>query len=81
MSKLTSLEKDPKLMTLELLAKVWGVGPQAAQKLYSKGIKTIEQLRKKEDLLTSMQKIGLKYFEDFEERIPRAEATEISTTV
>jgi replicative superfamily II helicase len=49
------------------------LGPRGAEKLYQKGIKSIEDLRKNEDLLTSMQKIGLKYYEDFKERIPREE--------
>ncbi len=44
-----------------------------AKELYAKGIRTIEDLRKKQELLTDMQKIGLKYHEDFIERIPREE--------
>ena len=30
MSKLTNLEGDPKLMALDALAQIWGVGPQSA---------------------------------------------------
>ena len=30
MSKLTNLKEDPKLMALDALAQVWGVGPQSA---------------------------------------------------
>jgi DNA polymerase lambda len=44
---------------------VWGLGPKGAQKLYDKGFKTIEDLRKNPDVLTTMQKVGLKYYEDF----------------
>jgi DNA polymerase lambda len=56
---------------------VWGLGPRGAEKLYAKGIKSIEDLRKNEDQLTSMQKIGLKYYEDFKERIPREEVEQL----
>ena len=65
MSKLDELKSDKKMVVLETLAKIWGVGPVAAQKLYSAGIRTIEDVQKKTDLLTNHQKIGLKYYEDF----------------
>ena len=42
MSKLEELKKDPKLMVLETLGKVWGVGPVAAKNLYDRKIRTIE---------------------------------------
>ena len=65
MSKLDELKSDKKMVVLETLAKIWGVGPVAAQKLYSARIRTIEDVQKKTDLLTNHQKIGLKYYEDF----------------
>lgn len=85
MTKLANLEGDPKLIALEALAQIWGVGPQSASKLYSSGIHSIAQLRQKikenPDLLNSNQKIGLKYYEDFKERMPREEAAEIAEFV
>jgi nucleotidyltransferase/DNA polymerase involved in DNA repair len=56
---------------------VWGVGPVKAKQLYDAGIRSIEDLRKKQHLLTDMQKIGLKYHEDFSEKIPRDEVTQL----
>jgi 5'-3' exonuclease len=45
---------------------VWGLGPKGALKLYQRGIHSIEELRERQDeLLTDIQKIGLKYYEDF----------------
>jgi DNA polymerase lambda len=38
-------------------------------------------LRKKPELLLPLQQIGLKYFEDFNERMTRDEATAISNIV
>lgn len=50
------------------------IGPVAAQKLVKEeGITTIEELRKHPDKLTHQQKIGLKHYDDFEQRIPRDE--------
>ena len=67
-----------KTKSIEGLSEVWGIGPSLARKLYSKGIHSVDQLRgKNEKLLTTMQKIGLKYYEDLKERIPRSEAEEM----
>lgn len=81
MSKLETLKGDKKLVLLETFAKIWGVGAVAAEKLYQSGFRSIEELRKKPEILTQYQKIGLKYFEDFQEKIPRAQATIISNIV
>lgn len=79
MSKLENLQSDSKLTILETFNNVWGVGPAAAQKIYSSGVRSIEQLRKKqESLLNDRQIIGLKYYEDFLKKIPRDEATVIA---
>ena len=61
-----------------LLSNVYGIGPIKAKELVEKyGIKSIEELRERQDeLLNAVQKIGLKYYEDIEERIPRSEIDE-----
>ena len=64
-SKLSELKQDKKLAVLDELTKIWGVGPIAAQALYQRGIRTIEELWKKKCFLTANQQVGLKYFEDF----------------
>lgn len=53
------------------LMRVSGIGPVFALKLVNEGIVSIEQLKKHLNLLTNHQKIGLKYLEEFEEKIPR----------
>jgi hypothetical protein len=35
------------------------------------GIKSIDELKKRTDLLNKNQKLGLKYFEEFQQKIPR----------
>lgn len=52
---------------------IYGIGPAAIKKLNEQGIYYIEDLRNKEDLLNDKQKIGLKYWSELTERIPRQE--------
>jgi DNA ligase (NAD+) len=58
-----------------LFAKIHGVGPKKAKELVEKdGITTMEDLRKRKDeVLNNVQLKGLKYFNDIQKRIPRAE--------
>ena len=60
-----------------ILGEIYGVGPKKAKELVDKGITTIEQLREKQnELLNDVQKVGLKYYEDILQRIPRSEIEE-----
>uniref|UniRef100_A0A8B9ZR34 DNA polymerase n=1 Tax=Anas zonorhyncha TaxID=75864 RepID=A0A8B9ZR34_9AVES len=67
--------------SINLLTRVTGIGPAAARKFVEEGIKTLEDLRKNEHKLTHHQRIGLKYFEDFEKRIPREEMLQMQEIV
>ena len=69
------LERERK-NPLNLLTKVYGIGPKKAKEFIEKGITTIQDLRDNEDLLTKNMKIGVKYFDDIEARIPREEIDE-----
>jgi len=53
------------------LEAVWGVGPAKARKLYDDGIRSIADLRRNTASLTDQQKIGLKYHEDLQKKVPR----------
>ena len=70
-----ALEKQRK-NPINVLTKVYGIGPKKAQELIKKDITTIEKLRENEDELNDIQKVGLKYYEDINERIPRVEIDE-----
>ena len=62
---------------VNIFTKVYGIGPKKAKELVEKhGIKTIEKLRENQGLLNDKQVIGLKYYEDILERIPRSEIDE-----
>lgn len=76
LSKLEHFEKDEKVRTINLFGEVWGIGPATALKLYEKGYRTLDDL-KNEDSLTNSQRIGLKYFDDIKQRVPRHEVQEM----
>jgi len=59
---------------VNILGDIYGVGPKKAKELVEKGIVNIEQLRQRQDdVLNDIQKVGLKYYEDILQRIPRSE--------
>ena len=60
-----------------ILSDVYGVGPKKAKELVAKGITSIAQLRERQnEVLNDVQKVGLKYYEDIQEKIPRKEIDE-----
>ena len=71
---------DPKQEAINLFAGVWGAGPTTAEAWVSQGLKTLEDL-KNHGKLTRQQEIGLKYYEEFLERMPREEAGQIEEVV
>ena len=70
--KLNAIEKE-KNNPLIFLTKIHGIGPKKAKELIDKGITSIESLKKNEKLLNAKQKIGLQYFTQINQRIPRTE--------
>ena len=84
MDKLEEFQKTGTLRVLErerknpmnLFTKIYGVGPKKAKQLIEQGITTIDQLKENEGKLNDTQKIGLKYYEPLQQRIPRDEIVE-----
>jgi DNA polymerase/3'-5' exonuclease PolX len=66
---------DPTMEALvDMFSEVMCIGPVKARELvYEHKLKTIDELNARPDLLNDKQKIGLKYYDDFKERIPRKE--------
>lgn len=75
-----SVKEKYDLPTLDAFQKIYGVGPTKAMELVNDGYKSIAELRvatkKDKKLLNEKQLIGLKYYEDLLERIPREEMQE-----
>ena len=57
----------------ELFMKIHGIGPVKANELMKDGVNSINELRNNQHLLNDVQKKGLLYYEDIQQRIPRKE--------
>jgi len=57
------------------------VGTQTAHAWIRCGHRTLDDLRAVESSLSRCQRIGLKYYDEFLDRMPRTEAADIETTV
>jgi apurinic endonuclease APN1 len=82
---LENFKKNPIVIAHKELTKVFGIGPKKAKALISEGILDIADLKRaeKKELvkLTSSQKVGLKYYEDLQQRIPRKESENIKNII
>ena len=59
---------------IDVFSEIYGVGEKKAEELVEKGIKSIAELEiRKDEFLNDKQKIGLKYYNDILQRIPRDE--------
>uniref|UniRef100_A0AAY5LB81 DNA polymerase n=1 Tax=Esox lucius TaxID=8010 RepID=A0AAY5LB81_ESOLU len=81
LKKLEKIRNDDTSSSINFLTRVTGIGPAAARKFFDEGVKTLEDLKNIEHKLNHHQQIGLKYFEEFEKRIPRAEMTKMETLI
>lgn len=68
------IKQDPDIPVIEAFMKIYGVGRVKATKLVKEDhIRSLEELKQRLDLLNEQQQLGLQYYEEFLERIPRAE--------
>ena len=72
--------ESEKTNPINILTDVYGIGPKKAEELVKAGIKTIAELRERQnELLNDVQKVGLQYYNDILQRIPRHEIQEYET--
>ena len=87
-----SLADDAFTAATTELTGIFGIGPTRASELYRLGIRRVDELVSREGKLTELalkerygltvaNRIGLRHFYDFKERIPRAECEEILEAV
>ncbi|CCH44175.1 DNA nucleotidylexotransferase [Wickerhamomyces ciferrii] len=74
LSSLNEIKSDKEHQVSKLFMGIHGVGPVSAKKWYNDGLRTLEDVSQKPDL-TSNQTLGLKYYDEWLERIPRDECT------
>lgn len=58
------------------LTSVWGAAESTANKWWSEGCRSLDDVRSKASGLTIIQQMGLRYYDDFMQRIPRDEVAE-----
>jgi DNA polymerase lambda len=80
LEKLNNLETNDEINALKLFTLVHGIGPSIAKNFVTQGYRTLEDLSKS-DSLNRQQKIGIKHFEDFQQRIPRIEVEKIENYI
>jgi DNA polymerase IV len=76
------LDNDPKLKVLNLFYEIWGVGATTAREFYAKGWRDLDDVVEYGwSQLSRVQQIGVKYYDEFQIRIPRAEVQAISSVI
>ena len=74
LQQVEEIKQDPDVPVIEAFMKIYGVGRVKATKLVKEDhMRSIDQLKNNLTLLNEQQQIGLQYYEEFLERIPRAE--------
>jgi DNA polymerase/3'-5' exonuclease PolX len=78
-------KSSPAASATDIFNNIYGIGPAKIRTLISNNIYNIAQLRQAlnetPSLLNNKQKIGLKYYEDLVERIPRSEITKFRNKI
>jgi DNA polymerase lambda len=80
LSKLNELNSREDIAALKLFTNCHGIGPTTASAFVAQGFRTLDDLKSKAKL-NRQQLIGLKYYDEFVERIPRDEVVKIEMTV
>lgn len=77
------IEADPTLSVLRLFYEIWGVGATTARQFYyENGYRDLDDIVERGwSSLSRVQQIGLKYYDDFQLKIPRPEVEAIAATV
>ncbi|KAI7507480.1 DNA polymerase beta-like protein [Hortaea werneckii] len=79
----TDLETDPDLQILSHFYNIWGVGATRARDLYfGRGWRDLDDIVEYGwSTLSRVQQIGVKYYEEFLDPIPRAEVAQIAAVI
>ncbi|KAJ3280201.1 hypothetical protein HK104_000831 [Borealophlyctis nickersoniae] len=72
-----SIKKDEWFRVVDTFASVYGVGPNTAREWYNKGYRSVEEVRALEKNVTKIQRIGLEMWDDFKQKMTRADVEEM----
>jgi len=81
LQELDILEADPMLHTLKLFYDIYGVAAITAREFYHRGWRDLDDVTLNWSSLSREQQIGLKFYDDFQIRIPRAEVEKIAAVI
>ncbi|KAH8114995.1 Nucleotidyltransferase [Phellopilus nigrolimitatus] len=72
-------ENTDDVRAMAIFKEIYGVGLNTAHNWYAAGCRTLEDIKQRKGgiQVTYVQEIGLKYYDDINQRIPRSEVTEI----
>ena len=78
LGRLTHMNSDERILTMELFTQCHGVGPKTASHWYALGLRTLQDVVSSDKVrLNPKQELGLRFYEDLKQRIPRAEVKAI----
>ncbi|MCJ1305474.1 hypothetical protein MMC08_008288 [Hypocenomyce scalaris] len=77
------IEADPTLQVLRVFYEIWGVGATTARQFfYDHGWRDLDDIVEQGwQTLSRVQQIGVKYYDEFQQKIPRAEVESIAATI
>jgi DNA polymerase IV len=76
------IKQDSKLRVLNLFYEIWGVGAVTAREFYNKGWRDLDDVVEHGwQSLSRVQQIGVKYYEEFQQKIPRSEVEAIGNII
>ena len=82
LKRLICMNSYERIKVVKLFCEIWGVGAVTAQKLFTMGYRSIEELKANPpEILNQNQRVGLEFFQELSERIPREEVALISEKV
>lgn len=77
-----ALETDPMLRVLNSFYQIWGVGAKTARDFYQRGWRDLDDIVEHGwNTLSRVQQIGVKFYEEFLEGVPRAESEGIASVI
>ncbi|KAI1759936.1 Nucleotidyltransferase [Hypoxylon sp. FL1150] len=82
LEEVENAKKDPKLSALQLFYDIWGVAATTAREFYKRGWRDLDDIVEYGwDDLSRVQQIGVKYYDELQEKIPRREVEEIANVI
>jgi DNA polymerase IV len=80
-AEVDEIDADERIKTLKLFYGIHDVGEKTARSFYAKGWRDLDDVIRGWNELSRGQQVGVKYYDEFQEKIPRAEVEKIAAVV